>query len=78
MLPDRRNQVRVRANFDGEVEVKVRPGQRVSRGTALVVVEGDAQIETLSARDDATVVSVEVEDGEEVCSTALLVVLQED
>lgn len=78
MLADRNKQVRVRANFDGEVEVKVSPGQRVGRGTPLVVVEGDAQIETLSARDDATVVSVEVADGAEVVSTALLVVLQED
>lgn len=78
MLADRSKQVRVRANFDGEVEVKVTPGQRVSRGTALVVVEGDVQIETLSARADATVASVAVATGDEVTATALLVVLQED
>lgn len=78
MLPDRKKQVRVRANFAGDVELKVQPGDRVERGTALVVVEGEDQIETLSSRGDATVISVEVADGAEVPAAALLVVLQED
>lgn len=78
MLPDRKRQVRVRANFAGDVELRVQPGDRVQRGTALVVVEGDDQIETLSARADAVVVSVHVEDEAEVAAAALLVVLQED
>lgn len=76
MLPDRSKHVRVRANFDGEVEIKVTPGQRVCRGEALCVVEGDVQIETLSARADATVLSVEVDDGADVPATALILVLQ--
>jgi acetyl/propionyl-CoA carboxylase alpha subunit len=78
MLPDRKRQVRVRANFAGDVELRVKPGDRVERGTALVVVEGEEQIETLSARGDAVVLSVHVEDEDEVAAAALLVVLQED
>lgn len=78
MLPDRKRQVRVRANAAGDVELRVKPGDRVERGTALVVVEGDDQIETLSARADAVVLSVHVEDGAEVEAATLLVVLQED
>jgi pyruvate carboxylase len=77
MLPDRKRQVRVHANFAGAVEVKVRPGQTVYRGMALVVVEGDKQIEILSALASGTVISVEVEDGAEVAAAALLVVLQQ-
>lgn len=77
MLPDRRNQVRVRANFAGEVELLVGVGDEVERGTPLVVVEGEVEIETLSARGPATVTSIEVEDGAEVDAATLLVVLQE-
>ena len=78
MLPDRKNQVRVRANFAGEVELKVKPGDRVDVGTSLVVVEGDTEIETLSARRAGEVVSVHAATGDEVDAFALLVVLQED
>jgi len=77
MLPDRRRQVRVRANFEGEVEVRVAVGDHVERGQPLVVVEGDIEIETLSARGPAVVQEVCVADGEEVAAAALLVVLQE-
>ncbi len=77
MLPDRRRQVRVRSNFEGEVELLVSVGDRVERGTALVVVEGDSEIETLSARGPAVVTEINVEDGVEVPAAQLLVVLQE-
>jgi len=77
MLPDRRRQVRVRANFPGEVELRVAVGDHVERGKALVVVEGDSEIETLSARGPAVVQEICVADGEEVLAAALLVVLQE-
>ena len=78
MLPDRKRQVRVRANFAGDIELRVQPGDRVRRGTALVIIEGEDQIETLSARADAVVVSVHAEDEAAVPAAALLVVLQED
>ena len=78
MLPDRQNRVRVRASFDGEVEVKVREGDRVEVGTTLVVVEGDVQIETLSARRPGRVVAVEVKTGQDVRAEDVLVILQED
>jgi len=40
-------------------------------------VEGDSEIETLSARGPAVVQEICVADGEEVLAAALLVVLQE-
>ena len=77
MLPDRRNQVRVRANFAGEVEVLVAVGDEVERGSPLVVVEGEMEIETLSARSAAVVQEVLVKDGADVEAAQLLVVLQD-
>lgn len=75
MLPDRNNLVRVRANFAGTVELKVRVGQAVERATPLVVVEGDTEIETLSAREPGTVVEVLVADGADVVQHQTLVVV---
>ena len=77
MLPNRNNQVRVRANFDGEVEVLVKVGERVWPGQALVVVEGDREVERLASRTGGNVLEVHVRDGEEVRQGALLLVVQE-
>lgn len=78
MLPNRQNQVRVRANFDGAVELLVRAGDRIFAGQALVVVEGDHEIERLSSRNAGTVVEVPARSGEEVKQGAILLVIQED
>lgn len=77
MIPVR-GQVRVRASFDGEVEVKVTVGQRVYTGCGLVVIEGEREIETLSARNAGSVREILVRDGAEVKKGDLLVVLDED
>jgi biotin carboxyl carrier protein len=77
MLADREGQVRVRANFPGGVELLVRPGDTVYRGQGLVIVEGDREVERLSARKRAVVVEVKVKEGEEVAEGALLLVLRE-
>jgi pyruvate carboxylase len=78
MLPDKNQLVRVRSSFPGEVELKVRVGDRVEHGQALVVVEGDVQIETLSARHPGTVVELCVAEGQAVDNQQLLVVLRQD
>lgn len=77
MIPVR-GQVRVRASFDGDVELKVALGQRVYTGCGLVVVEGDREIETLSARNAGSVREILVLDGATVKKGDLLVVLDED
>lgn len=77
MLPDRNNQVRVRANFAGEVEVLVHVGDSVHAGQGLVVVEGDKELERLSTRNAGRVVEVHVRSGQEVAQGALLVVIEE-
>jgi biotin carboxyl carrier protein len=77
VLPDRNNQVRVRANFPGEVEVLVHVGDAIHAGQALVVVEGDKELERLSARNAGRVVEVLVRSGQDVAQGALLVVLEE-
>lgn len=77
MLPNRNHQVRVRANFAGEVELLVAVGERVYPGQALVVVEGEREIERLSTRSPGSVAEVHVRDGEEVAQGALLLVVQE-
>lgn len=78
MLPNRIGQVNVRANFDAAVELKVRKGERVGIGQALVTLEGDKEIEQLAARSPAVVVEVHVKEGDEVPKGTLLLVLQED
>lgn len=78
MLPNRQNQVRVRSNFAGEVEVLVRIGERVHAGQGLLIVEGEGELERLAARNPGTVTEVNVRSGAEVEKGALLVVIQED
>lgn len=78
MIPDRNRQVRVRASFAGDVELKVRRGQRVYASQTLVVVEGDRQLEELSARNPGVVLELLVPDGATVPEGALLLILQED
>jgi biotin carboxyl carrier protein len=78
MLPHRDGQVRVRASFDGEVEVVVRVGQRLDVGQVICVVEGQHEIERLCARNPAIVTEVLETSGTDVAKGALLVVLRED
>ena len=61
----------------GGVELLVRPGDTVYRGQGLVIIEGDREVERLSARKRAVVVEVKVKEGEEVAEGALLLVLRE-
>jgi multidrug resistance efflux pump len=77
MLPNRNNEVRVRASFDGEVELLVRPGERVYPGQALAVVEGEREVERLASRSPGSVTEVHVRTGQEVRQGALLLVIQE-
>ena len=77
MLPNRNNEVRVRASFDGEVELLVRAGERVYAGQALAVVEGDREVERLASRTPGSVTEVLVRTGQEVRQGALLLVIQE-
>lgn len=78
MIADRRHQVRVRANIDGDVELRVAPGDRVTFRATLAVVEGDSQIESLNARRDGTVLELHVTDGQAVKAGQLLLILQEE
>jgi hypothetical protein len=66
MLPDREGLVRVRANIDGEVEIRARIGQAIAPRQLMAVVEGDEQIESLSVRKTSIVESILVESGTEV------------
>ncbi len=77
MLPDRDGHVRVRASFDGYVELRVAPGDVVLRGGAIAVVEGDVELETLCARNPSRVVSVEPIDGQEVSKDGLIATIVE-
>ena len=78
MLPLRDGQVRVRANFDGEVEVLVRAGQRIDVGQVICIIEGEHEIERLCARNPSIVVEVLERTGTDVAKGALLAVLKED
>jgi len=77
MLPDREGMVRVRANIDGEVEIRARVGQTIVPRQIMVVVEGDEQIESLSVRKTSVVEAILVEDGVEVSSGTALMVVRE-
>ena len=77
MLPDREGLVRVRANIDGEVEIRARVGQTIVPRQIMVVVEGDEQIESLSVRKTSVVEAILVEDGIEVPSGTALMVVRE-
>jgi len=75
MLAGSDGQVRVRANVDGEVEIRSAVGDLVVSGNIIAVVEGDQEIESLSVRKTSEVVEILVEDGTEVeAGTALMVV----
>lgn len=78
MLPDKNNLVRVRSSFAGDVELKVAVGDYVVHGQALCVVEGDVQIETLSARHPGRIVEIPVREGQTIENQQLLVVMQQD
>ncbi len=56
MLAGSDGRVRVRANVDGEVEIRSTVGQVVVPGQILAVVEGDTEIESLSVRKTSEVV----------------------
>lgn len=77
MLPDREGLVRVRANIDGEVEIRARVGQTIVPRQIMVVVEGDEQIESLSVRNTSVVEDILVKDGVEVSSGTTLMVVRE-
>ncbi|MED5374109.1 MAG: biotin/lipoyl-containing protein [Myxococcota bacterium] len=77
MIADRNNEVRVRANIPGWVEVLVKPGQQVGRGDCLCEVEGEGTLERLAARAPSVVVQVHVENDTQVEQAALLMTLRE-
>ncbi len=74
--PTEEGHLRVVANVEGEVEVRVRPGQQVYGGQVLAVVEGDKQLESLASRSDAEVVEVLVSTGDEVTRGTLLLTVR--
>ena len=77
MIPDRKNEVRVRANIPGEVDVLVKPGEQVEGGQCLVEVEGAGTIERLCARKKSVVLATHVATDDEVTEGQLMVVLRE-
>ncbi len=77
MLANRDGLVRVRANLDGEVEIRVEVGQFVVPRQLIAVVEGDSQIEQLSVRKTSEVVEILVADGAEVPSGTALMLVRE-
>jgi biotin carboxyl carrier protein len=77
MIPNRSGEVRVVSSFDGEVEIRVRVGQKVATGQLLAVVEGDAEIESFSVRNPSIVQEVLVVSGEEAPKGTPLLVLKE-
>ena len=75
MLASSDGRVRVRANIDGEVEIRSSVGEIVVSGNIIAVVEGDREIESLSVRKTSEVVEIVAEDGSEVTEgTTLLAV----
>lgn len=76
MIPNKLNQVRVSANFDGEVELCCRVGQIVEAGFCLVEVEGAGQIERLCAKQRSRVVELCVEQDAVVKKFDALVVVE--
>ncbi len=77
MIADRKQQVRVRANVPGEVDVLVRVGERIERGQCVVEVEGAGTIERLAAMKPSIVLELHCATDDEVTAGQLLVVLQE-
>ncbi len=77
MLPDKDGYIRIRANVAGEVDIRAKIGQLAYAGQILAVVEGDLEIESLSIRRPSKVVEVLVDDGSEVPSGTVLMVVRE-
>ncbi len=77
MLPDRQGLVRVRANIDGEVEIRAHIGAAVVPRQLIAVIEGDEQIESLSVRKTSIVESILVKTGTEVTAGTALMVVRE-
>lgn len=77
MLAGSDGQIRVRANIDGEVEIRASVGDVVVSGNIIAVVEGDREIESLSVRKTSTVVEILIADGVEVTTGTALMVVQE-
>lgn len=77
MLPDKDGCIRIRANVDGEVDIRAQVGQLAYAGQILAVIEGDLEIESLSIRRPSQVEEVLVEDGTEVPSGTVLMVVRE-
>ena len=75
MLTGSDGRIRVRANVDGEGEIRAAVGDVVVSGNIIAVVEGDREIESLSVRKTSEVMEILVDDGVEVdAGTALMVV----
>jgi hypothetical protein len=77
MLPDRQGLVRVRANIDGEVEIRAHLGEAVVPRQLIAITEGDEQIESLSVRKTSIVESILVKTGTEVTAGTTLMVVRE-
>lgn len=77
MIPGKDGLVRVRANLDGEAEIRVEVGQTVIPRQLIAVVEGDTQIESLSVRNTSVVMEILVESGTEVPSGTALMLVRE-
>ena len=77
MLPDKDGRIRIRANVDGEVDIRAEVGQLAYAGQILAVIEGDLEIESLSIRRPSKVEEVLVEGGTEVASGTVLMVVCE-
>jgi len=77
MLPDKDGRIRIRANVDGEVDIRAEVGQLAYAGQILAVIEGDLEIESLSIRRPSKVEEVLIEGGTEVASGTVLMVVCE-
>ena len=77
MLPDKDGYIRIRANVAGEVDIRAEIGQLAYAGQILAVIEGDLEIESLSIRRPSKVVEVLVDNGSEVPSGTVLMVVRE-
>jgi biotin carboxyl carrier protein len=73
--PTAEGHLRVVANVEGEVEIRVRPGQMVYGGQILAIVEGDKQLESHASRSDAEIVEILVATGAEVPRGTLLMTI---
>jgi biotin carboxyl carrier protein len=77
MLPDKDGCIRIRANVGGEVDIRAEVGQLAYAGQILAIVEGDLEIESLAVRRPSKVEEILVDDGAEVPSGTVLMVVRE-